>query len=200
MLKKVIISIALIILLAGASGVFAEGKKYDAKGKSKAAKKQGFKQHQESAAWFKSLKKAHRAGDMEKIGHLIKKMEQRKKWMHHKKGWSGKKGEKQHKQKGPGAFKKKFGKGKSYCCKNKGGDWRGMGGYGRGFGRRGGRGFGQCGMGRQGRGFGRRGGRGFGQCGMGRQGRGFGRRGGMSGHGRGSRRQWQDEKEFDWDW
>ena len=130
MLKKIIISIVLIILFAGVSGVFAEGKKPGAKGKAKAAKKLVYKQHQDLEAWFKKLKKAHSDGDMEKMDRLIRKLEQRKKWMHNKKDEPGKK----NKQKGPGVFKKKIGKGKGHT--NKGGDWQGMGKQGKGFGQR----------------------------------------------------------------
>lgn len=218
MLKKIILGVMVAALLIGSEGLLARGKNVEAGTKQKQMKKpkgqvkqkqQGLRSarkqpgQQEFNRCFNALAKAYRENDREKMGQMLRKMNQFRQKQQKAKVVPGKRGRDLPKRrvpdKGrPGRFRGDLGKRRSgfghrgIGRQDRGLRRRGMGGGDPGFGHRGmrgwsqGRGLRRRGMDRGGPGFGHRGMRGRGQglhrrC-MGRQGpamshRGMGRGG-----------------------
>ena len=187
MLKKIILGVMVAALLIGSESLLARGKNIEAGAKQKQMKKpkgqfkqkqQGLRSarkqpgQQEFNRYFNALAKAYRENDREKMGQMLRKMNQFRQNQQKAKVVPGKRGRDLPKRrvpdKGrPGRFRGDLGKRRS------GFGHRGIGRQGRGLRRRG--------MGRGGPGFGHRGMRGW------SQGRGFGHRG-MRGRGQGLHR------------
>ncbi|MHC4737893.1 MAG: hypothetical protein ACYS9Y_03210 [Planctomycetota bacterium] len=212
MLKKIILSVIALVLLTGSESMFAnernaaagvEHKKQVLQSGVKRARQQEFDRY------FNALTKAYRENDREKMGQMLRKMNQFRQNHQKAKVVSGRREQ---------DLPKRRSRDMCWHGRGKGRRGRGMGWHGRGMG---GRGRGMCwhgrGMGRRGRGMGWHGRsmsrRGRGMCwhgrSMSRRGRGIGWRGrGMGGRGQSIRRRkmkvsQRDDmpgEEFDWDW
>jgi hypothetical protein len=168
MLKKIILSVMAVVLLTGSENVFAnETNAAAGVEQEKQVLQSGVKRprQQEFDRYFNALTKAYRENDREKMGQMLRKMNQFRQNQQKAKVVPGKRGQ---------DLPKRRGLGMGWHGRGKGRRGQGMSWHGRGMGRRG------QGMCWHGRGKGRRG------RGMGWHSRGKGRRGqGMSWHGRG---------------